>query len=204
MTRRFRELEVELLEGDERTLRQLEKELRRAGADLDRASCSRSSTARSTWPGPSRPGRARRARRPARRSGSRSRPSTWRCSPTIPAPAGATIPRICTSSGSRRAACGRSSAPRARSSTSDWATSLRAELGWLGGHLGPARDLDVMLGRLRAEVAALGGRRRRRARPARGARRGARGRLRATSSRRSAATATSRCSTGSRPRRRRR
>ena len=39
---------------------------------------------------------------------------------------------------------------------SDWAASLRAELGWLGGHLGPARDLDVMLGRLRTEVEALG------------------------------------------------
>ena len=34
--------------------------------------------------------------------------------------------------------------------------SLREELGWLGGHLGPARDLDVMLDRLRDEVAALG------------------------------------------------
>ena len=33
---------------------------------------------------------------------------------------------------------------------------MRAEVGWLGGHLGPARDLDVMLGRLRADVAALG------------------------------------------------
>ncbi len=32
VVRRFRELEVELLEGDERTLRRLEKELRRAGA----------------------------------------------------------------------------------------------------------------------------------------------------------------------------
>jgi CHAD domain-containing protein len=38
----------------------------------------------------------------------------------------------------------------------EWAESLREELGWLGGHLGPARDLDVMLDRLRAEVAALG------------------------------------------------
>ncbi|WP_226370141.1 CHAD domain-containing protein [Pseudonocardia oceani] len=36
-----------------------------------------------------------------------------------------------------------------------WADGLRAELGWLGGALGPVRDLDVMLLRLRAEVAAL-------------------------------------------------
>jgi CHAD domain-containing protein len=38
----------------------------------------------------------------------------------------------------------------------EWAESLREELGWLGGHLGPARDLDVMLDRLREEVEALG------------------------------------------------
>ncbi|MCY7302877.1 MAG: CHAD domain-containing protein, partial [Thermoleophilia bacterium] len=38
----------------------------------------------------------------------------------------------------------------------EWVVSLREELGWLGGHLGPARDLDVMLDRLRSEVAALG------------------------------------------------
>jgi len=37
----------------------------------------------------------------------------------------------------------------------EWAMALREELGWLGGHLGPARDLDVMLDRLRNEVAAL-------------------------------------------------
>ncbi len=37
----------------------------------------------------------------------------------------------------------------------DWAVSLREELGWLGGHLGPARDLDVMRDRLRREVSAL-------------------------------------------------
>ncbi|HVL86121.1 MAG TPA: CHAD domain-containing protein [Pseudonocardia sp.] len=36
-----------------------------------------------------------------------------------------------------------------------WADGLRSELGWLGGALGPVRDLDVMLLRLTAEVAAL-------------------------------------------------
>ncbi len=36
-----------------------------------------------------------------------------------------------------------------------WADGLRAELGWLGGALGPVRDLDVMLLRLRTEIAAL-------------------------------------------------
>jgi len=33
-----------------------------------------------------------------------------------------------------------------------WAESLRAELAWLGGALGPVRDLDVLLERLRDEV----------------------------------------------------
>ena len=37
-----------------------------------------------------------------------------------------------------------------------WADELRAELGWLGAALGPARDLDVLLARLRSEVARLG------------------------------------------------
>jgi CHAD domain-containing protein len=38
----------------------------------------------------------------------------------------------------------------------EWADGLRAELGWLGGALGPVRDLDVLLERLRGEAAALG------------------------------------------------
>ena len=37
----------------------------------------------------------------------------------------------------------------------EWADGLRAELGWLGRALGPVRDLDVLLLRLRAEVATL-------------------------------------------------
>ncbi len=36
-----------------------------------------------------------------------------------------------------------------------WSDGLRAELGWLGGALGPVRDLDVMLLRLRGEIATL-------------------------------------------------
>lgn len=36
-----------------------------------------------------------------------------------------------------------------------WSDGLRAELGWLGGALGPVRDLDVMLLRLLGEIAAL-------------------------------------------------
>ena len=36
-----------------------------------------------------------------------------------------------------------------------WAESLRAELAWLGGALGPVRDLDVLLERLATEIADL-------------------------------------------------
>lgn len=36
-----------------------------------------------------------------------------------------------------------------------WADDLRAELGWLGRALGPVRDLDVLLMRLRGEIATL-------------------------------------------------
>src|SRR5688572_33474442 len=36
-----------------------------------------------------------------------------------------------------------------------WADGLRLELGWLGRALGPVRDLDVMLLRLRGEAATL-------------------------------------------------
>jgi CHAD domain-containing protein len=37
----------------------------------------------------------------------------------------------------------------------EWAEVLRGELAWLGGVLGPVRDLDVLLGRLQAECASL-------------------------------------------------
>ena len=38
----------------------------------------------------------------------------------------------------------------------DWVRSLRAELGWLGGALGPVRDLDVLLDHLREDAHLLG------------------------------------------------
>jgi CHAD domain-containing protein len=38
-----------------------------------------------------------------------------------------------------------------------WVRELRAELGWVGGALGPVRDLDVLIEHLRADAGALGG-----------------------------------------------
>jgi CHAD domain-containing protein len=37
----------------------------------------------------------------------------------------------------------------------EWSEPLRAELRWLGGSLGPRRDLDVLVGRLQQEIADL-------------------------------------------------
>ena len=37
-----------------------------------------------------------------------------------------------------------------------WGEALRTELRWLGGELGPSRDLDVLISHLRDEVEALG------------------------------------------------
>lgn len=39
---------------------------------------------------------------------------------------------------------------------SDWADELRTELGWLGSALGPVRDLDVLVERMQSEVSRLG------------------------------------------------
>jgi CHAD domain-containing protein len=38
----------------------------------------------------------------------------------------------------------------------EWASALRAELGWLGSALGPARDLDVLLEHIRADLSETG------------------------------------------------
>jgi CHAD domain-containing protein len=153
VTRRFREVEVELLEGDERTLRRLEKRLREAGAAspdptpklyraLDLA-------------GPSEPfvvyddalprealaillcEQARRmlAHDPGTRLGSD--------------PEDLHQLRVA----SRRArAFLRAARPLVDRA---WAEGLRAELAWLGSSLGAARDLDVLLEHLRPAAGML-------------------------------------------------
>jgi CHAD domain-containing protein len=40
---------------------------------------------------------------------------------------------------------------------SEWVRELRAEVGWLGGALGPVRDLDELVEHLRVDAGALGG-----------------------------------------------
>jgi len=154
--RRFREVEVELLEGDERTLRQLEKELRKAGANstgplqpklyraLDLAGAREPRTSEKDTPPGEALGIALEAEYLALLAHD---PGTRRGDD----PEDLHQLRVATR---RLRAFLRAARPLVEI---DWATSLREELGWLGGHLGPARDLDVMLDRLRAEVEALDG-----------------------------------------------
>ena len=154
VTRRFRELEVELLEGDERTLRRLEKELRRAGAEprslrpklfeaLD-FSAALDPIAVPLGASPAEElgaALAEQVRRvllhdPGTRLGSDSEDLHQL--------------RVATR---RLRAFLRAGRPLLDEA---WAESLRAELGWLGSALGPARDADVLVERMREEVAELG------------------------------------------------
>ena len=155
VARRFREIEIELVDGDEGDLRKLVKAMRRSGAveqgplrpKLHRALDIPAPAPAPTIDDDTPPGsalaialgreyRALLAHDPGTRRGvdaedlHQLRVATRRLRAFLRA-AGALVEK-------------------------EWAVSLREELGWLGGHLGPARDLDVMLDRLRSEVASLG------------------------------------------------
>jgi CHAD domain-containing protein/adenylate cyclase class IV len=159
ITGRFREIEVELVDdGDERTLRRLEKALRRAGASSGefRPKLFR---ALDLSPAPPRPALTAEATSsevlvaalvdqhdrllahdPGTRLGSD--------------PENLHQMRVAT----RRArAFLRAAAPLL---DPDWAADLRDELRWIGSALGPARDLDVLAERLEGEIARLGDERR--------------------------------------------
>jgi len=159
ITSRFRELEVELIDGgDERTLRRLEKALQRAGA----ASAEfRPKLFRALGLSPSTPRAALAAdaafsdvlvaaivdqhdrllaHDPGTRLGSDSEDLHQM--------------RVAT----RRArAFLRAAEPLLEP---EWAGDLRDELRWIGSALGPARDLDVLSERLDGEIARLGDERR--------------------------------------------
>jgi CHAD domain-containing protein len=154
VTRRFRELEIELLDGDERTLRRLEKALRRAGAEegaflpkLYRALDLAYPEERPPLGKDATPQEALRlafreqyerllAHDPGTRLGSDSEDLHQL--------------RVATRRMRAFLRAGRPLLDR------PWAESLRAELGWLGGALGPARDLDVLVEHLREEVERIG------------------------------------------------
>jgi len=154
VTRRFRELEVELVGGSEETLRRLARELRKAGAepqelrpklyralDLD-VPPENAAVPRGTPPlaalGTALGEQARRLllHDPGVRLGSdpedlhQLRVATRRLRAFLRAGSGLLDRK--------------------------WSEPLRDEVGWLGKALGPARDLDVLIDRLAADVAELG------------------------------------------------
>ena len=150
---RFRELEVELVGGDEKTLRRLEKELRRAGASsaelrpkVFRALELEAPTAPPALPADAPPSRvlghalSEQARRilshdPGTRLGSD--------------PEDLHQMRVATR---RLRAFLKVGEPLLEPS---WSRPLREELAWLGRVLGPARDLDVLVEHFIAELEAL-------------------------------------------------
>ena len=154
VTRRFEEVEVELLDGDEKTLRRLEKALRRAGAadgesrpkvfqalDLDFQPDPGESSDDGTTGGILR---------------ARLREQAERVLAHDPGTRLGTDPeelhqqRVATRRLRAFLRAGRDLLDPA------WAEPLRDELRWLGGELGPVRDLDVLIEHLSAETAALG------------------------------------------------
>jgi CHAD domain-containing protein len=152
---RFREVEVELVDGgDERTLRRLEKALRGAGAEaaefrpkLHRALDLSTSPPRAPLSAGAAPEHVvadalveQHARLLAHDPGTRLGTD----------PEDLHQMRVAT----RRArAFLRAARPLL---DPEWADELRADLGWLGSALGPARDLDVLVERIQGEISRLG------------------------------------------------
>jgi CHAD domain-containing protein len=154
VTGRFRELEVELLEGDERTLQRLEAALQEAGATPGAFEPKLYRVLDLAYP-PTRvevePGAA-----PAPALGAALFEQYERLLAHDPGTRLGSDPedlhqmRVAT----RRArAFLRAARPFL---DAEWANDLREELGWLGSALGPARDADVLLEHLQQEVASLG------------------------------------------------
>ncbi len=153
VTRRFRELEVELLEGDEETLRRLEKQLRRAGA-TDASHVSKLYRVLELA-GPVEPYVVPSDAAPREALAIAIREQARRMVVHDP---GTRLGEDIEDLHQLRVATRRLRAfLRAARPIVDvaWAEGLRAELAWLGSALGPARDLDVLVERLREDAAAL-------------------------------------------------
>jgi CHAD domain-containing protein len=149
----FRELEIELLDGDEKALRRLEKQLRRAGAENGDArpklfQALGLDVARAAPHPPS-------SAAPEEHLRDQLRLQYERVLAHDPGTRlGADIEdlhqlRVATR---RLRAFLRAGKPLLDAS---WADGLRSELGWLGGALGPARDLDVLIQHLREDAQTL-------------------------------------------------
>jgi CHAD domain-containing protein len=154
ITMRFRELEIESLDGDEETLRRLESELRDAGAE---AGPWTPKLFRALGVGAPQPTAAGPSSAPAEVLRAALVEQYERLLAHDPGTRLGADPedlhqlRV----GTRRArAFLRAARPLL---DPEWAGSLRAELGWLGSALGPARDLDVLLEHVREDLAETGG-----------------------------------------------
>ena len=155
VARRFREVEIELLEGDERTLRRLEQELRRAGADSTDTLRPKLFRALDIADPP-----------PVAEAPPGSLPSV-----ALGIALGEQVRRLLAHDPGTRLGADPEELHQLRVATRRlraflragrplldraWAEDLRVELGWLGRELGPARDLDVLVERLEHELAELG------------------------------------------------
>lgn len=155
VTGSFRELEIELVDGDEHTLRRLGDELRRAGAaasDGLRPKLFRALSLDEPLAPPALSAGASALEALGAALGEQVRklllhdPGTRLGSD----PEDLHQLRVATR---RLRAFLRAARPLLERS---WSEPLREELGWLGGALGPARDLDVLGERLAADVESLG------------------------------------------------
>ena len=155
VTRRFRELEIELLDGDEAALARLSRELEQAGASERRDLRPKLHRALDL-PVPPRRAPASGDAGPLGLLGEALGEQARRLLLHDPGVRLGTDPeelhqlRVATRRLRAFLRAGRDLLEPA------WARSLRDELGWLGRALGPARDLDVLIDRLTADVQALG------------------------------------------------
>jgi len=153
VTGRFRELEVELLDGDENALRRLEQALREAGAEPGDLTPKLYRVLDLTYPpeSPELP-------RDAAAVDVLRAALTEQYARLLDHDPGTRLGSDAEDLHQMRVATRRARAYlRAAKPLLDpsWAKELRDELGWLGSELGPARDLDVLLAHVREEVAAL-------------------------------------------------
>ena len=171
--RSFEELEVELLEGDEKALRRLEKALRRAGA-ADGETRPKVLQALDLTFEPDVTAAGAAAARRRRRSRPQLKSQYERLLAHDP---GTRLGADNEELHQFRVATRRLRAfLRAGRELLDpaWGEPLRDGARWLGGELGPSRDLDVLIDRLRREVETLGEDARGRPRARRAARAGSR------------------------------
>ena len=154
VVKRFRELEVELLDGDERSLRRLERMVLEAGAErgeftpkLYRALDFSPELDEPPLAADATPGEALGHALAAQRRQLVDHDPGTRLGTD---PEDLHQMRVAT----RRARAFLRSAKELVEP--EWADGLRAELGWLGSRLGPARDADVLYEHMSASVAAAG------------------------------------------------